>query len=82
MQDSNCQTAIGNAYGFLDKYGEKSTPKPLLSPTARASLRGFAASVITFGLWIGVMALATPMPLLASAADASVTVGGTQVEFA
>jgi hypothetical protein len=79
MQDANCQTAIGNAYGFLDKYGGKSAPKPLLSPAARASLRGLAASVLTFGLWIAVMALATPMPLLA---DATVTVGQTQVELA
>ena len=82
MQDSNCQAAIGNAYGFLDKYGAKSTPRPLLSPAARASLSGLAASVLTFGLWIGVMALATPMPLFASAADTTMVVGQPQVELA
>jgi len=81
MQNSNCQAAIGNAYGFLDKYEGKSEPRPLLSPAAKASLRGFAASVITLGLWVGVMALATPMPLLASS-DAQVTVGQVQVELA
>ena len=82
MQDSNCQAAIGSAYGFLDKYGGKSEPKPLLSPAAKASLRGFAASVVTFGLWIGVMALATPMPLMASADEATVNIGQAQVELA
>jgi len=74
-----CQP-IGNAYGFLDKYGDKDEPKPLISPAAQASLRGLAASVITFGLWIAVMALAMPMPLLASTTDA--TVGEAQVELA
>ena len=81
MQNTDCQ-AIGNAYGFLDKYADQAEPKPLLSPAAQASLRGLAASVVTFGLWIAVMALATPMPLLASASDATVAVEGTQVELA
>jgi len=82
MQDSNCSVAIGSSYHLLDKYADGPAPKPLLSPTAQASLRGFAASVITFGLWIGVMALATPMPLLASASDATANVNGAQVELA
>lgn len=38
-----------------------------MSPIARASLRGFAASVLTFVLWATVMVLATPTPGLASA---------------
>jgi hypothetical protein len=38
-----------------------------LSPAARASLRGLAASVITVALWMVVMALATPAPGLAAA---------------
>ena len=79
QRQGSCQ-AIGNAYGFLDKYGDKAEPKPLISPAAQASLRGLAASVITFGLWIAVMALAMPMPLLASTTDA--TVGEAQVELA
>lgn len=33
---------------------------------ARASLRGLAASVLTFVLWVTVMVLATPTPGLAS----------------
>jgi len=37
-----------------------------LSPAAKASLRGLAASVITAALWVLVMALATPAPGLAA----------------
>lgn len=54
------QGVIGSAYG-----------KPALSPAARASLRGLAASVITFGLWVTVMMLATPAPGLASPLEAA-----------
>jgi hypothetical protein len=57
---------IDRSYGFLAKYEAQPAPHHTLSPEARASLRGLAASVITFGLWISVMALATPMPLLAA----------------
>ena len=53
---------IGNSYGFLDKYVAPSTPTAALSPTARASLRGLAASVLTFALWVTTMLIATPAP--------------------
>ena len=39
---------------------------PALSPAAQASLRGLAASVITFALWVIVMLVATPAPGLAA----------------
>ncbi len=53
--------AIGNPYGIPAEL------KPSgLSPAARASLRGLAASVLTVTLWIAVMALATPTPGLAA----------------
>lgn len=57
--------AIGNSYAFLAKYDEQPAPESSLSPAAQASLRGLAASVVTFGLWIAVIAIATPMPLFA-----------------
>ena len=57
---------IGGSYGFLDKYGPAEPAAPVLSPAASASLRGLAASVITFGLWVSVMLVATPAPGLAS----------------
>ena len=56
---------IGSSYDFLAKY---ETPVPAtagLSSTAQASLRGFAASVLTVVLWVSVMWLATPAPGLA-----------------
>ena len=53
---------IGSSYGLLTKYEAPRPARPALSPTAQASLRGFAASVITFALWVTVMALATPSP--------------------
>ena len=56
---------IGNSYGFLDKYAAPTAPAPALSPAAQASLRGFAASVITVVLWVSVMLVATPAPGLA-----------------
>ena len=43
-----------------------------LSPAAKASLRGLAASVITAALWVVVMALATPAPGLAASPIAPV----------
>jgi hypothetical protein len=51
---------------------QPSTPRaPTLSPAARASLRGLAATVLTVTLWFTVMALATPEPgLTATAATA------------
>jgi hypothetical protein len=53
---------IGNSYAFLDKYAARSAPAAPLSPTAQASLRGLAASVITVVLWVSVMLVTTPAP--------------------
>lgn len=52
--------AIRDAYGI-----PRGTASPL-SPAAKASLRGFAASVLTVALWVVVLALATPAPGLAA----------------
>jgi hypothetical protein len=57
---------IGNSYGFLDRYAGPAPAKATLSSEAQASLRGLAATVLTFALWVTVMAVATPMPLLAA----------------
>ena len=54
--------AIGDPYGIPAQV----ETEPALSPAARASLRGFAASVITVVLWVLVMTLATPAPGLAA----------------
>ena len=54
--------SIGNAYAFLDRHAVPATPGPQLSPAARASLRGLAASVVTVALWVSVMLVATPAP--------------------
>ena len=51
---------IGNPYGIPTETGAS------LSPAARASLRGLAASVLTVMLWVVVLALATPAPGLAA----------------
>ena len=58
--------AIDRSYGFLAKYAAPAASDAPLSPAAQASLRGLAASVITFALWVTVMLLATPAPGLAS----------------
>ena len=59
---------IRNPYGLPHHVGN-----PLsLSPAARASLRGLAASVLTAALWLVVMALATPAPGLAATSIAPV----------
>ena len=58
--------AIDRSYGFLAKYAAPAASEAPLSPAAQASLRGLAASVITFALWVTVMLLATPAPGLAS----------------
>ena len=63
---------IGGSYDFLDKYAEQRPPRQGLSPAAQASLRGFAASVLTVALWVVVMALATPAPGLAASLAAPV----------
>ena len=63
---------IRNPYGLPRHVGN-----PLsLSPAARASLRGLAASVLTAALWLVVMALATPAPGLAATAIAPVADAG------
>ena len=46
-----------------------------LSPAAKASLRGFAASVLTAALWVVVMALATPAPGLAASITTPLVAG-------
>ena len=61
--------AIGNPYGLPVEVDAG----PSLSPAARASLRGLAASVTTVALWVLVLMLATPAPGLAAAPDASTT---------
>jgi hypothetical protein len=61
---------IGSSYGFLAKYEAEPAPRQGLSPRAQASLRGLAASVITFALWVTVMLVATPAPGFASSLDA------------
>ena len=66
---SKRQKDIGNPYGLPAEVDGQ----PTLSPAAAASLRGFAATVITAALWIVVMALATPSPGLAASVDAVVT---------
>ena len=48
--------------GYSTRYEAPRATRPALSPAAQASLRGLAASVITFALWVTVMALATPAP--------------------
>ena len=60
---------IGGSYGFLAKYEQPKPAGPVLSPAAQVSLRGLAASVITFALWATVMLVATPAPGLAAAMD-------------
>ena len=59
---------IGNPYGIPTE----AEPRPALSAGAQASLRGFAATVITATLWVVVMVLATPAPGLAASPEAPV----------
>ena len=54
--------SIRNPYGLPNQL----VSPPALSPAARASLRGLAASVLTAALWLVVLALATPAPGLAA----------------
>ena len=56
---------IGSSYGLLAKYEQPALAVPALSPAARASLRGLAASVVTAVLWVTVMLATTPAPGLA-----------------
>lgn len=48
-------------------------PSPRLSPAAQASLRGFAASVVTALLWMTLMTLAIPAISLTSAPELPAT---------
>jgi len=54
----------GRADGIRNPYGipAELDGRHTLSPAAKASLRGIAASVLTAALWVVVMALATPTP--------------------
>ena len=56
---------IGSPYDRILDRRPIETAQPALSPAAKASLRGLAASVITLVLWFAVMAIATPAPGLA-----------------
>ena len=57
---------IGTPYDSILDKRRVEPARNELSPAARASLRGLAASVITFGLWVTVMLVATPAPGLAA----------------
>ena len=70
-QASRGRSAIRDVYGIPTNVDGRKATRLGLSPTAKASLRGFAASVLTFVLWATVMALATPTPGLASSHLAS-----------
>lgn len=61
---------IGTPYDSILDKRHLEPARHELSPAARASLRGLAANVITFGLWVTVMLIATPAPGLASTPDA------------
>ena len=60
---------IGSPYDNIrDRQRVEKAPQGL-SPAAQASLRGLAASVITFALWTAAMLVMTPAPGLASSLD-------------
>src|SRR6478609_7940844 len=62
-----------SAKDIRDPYGIPAETGPTLSPKARASLSGLAATVLTATLWLVVVALATPAPGLAAASEVRVT---------
>jgi|SRR5436190_3142709 hypothetical protein len=64
----NAAKRMRNPYGIPTEVDRHVT----LSPAAKASLRGLAASVITAALWVVVIALATPAPGLAASPMAPV----------
>lgn len=68
-----CRNSIGHPYGTPSSPRPKSGAVP---PAARAALRGLAAVVMTFGLWLTVMAIATPAPGLAAQLHATVAASG------
>ena len=59
-------SVIRDIYGIPSHLDGRKHARLGLSPAAQASLRGLAASVITFALWITVMALATPAQSIAA----------------
>jgi hypothetical protein len=63
-------TAIGSPYDRLLDRRRAEPTRAELTPAARASLRGLAASAITVVLWSTVMLIATPAPGLAMPVEA------------
>ncbi len=63
---------IGSPYDRILDRRRVEPARSGLSPAARASLRGLAASVITVVLWATVMLIATPAPGLAAPVEAAV----------
>ncbi len=61
---------IGSPYDRILDRRPVEPSRPGISPAAQASLRGLAATVITFALWVTVMLVATPTPGLAAPLDA------------
>lgn len=72
------RTRLSKPRSIGPAYDRRSVSKraAALPPAARASLRGLAASLLTFTLWIVVMALATPGPGLASVPASSSAYAG------
>ena len=66
---SSDDAAIGSPYdNILDRHRVEPA-RHGLSAATKASLRGLAASVITFALWTAAMLVMTPAPGLASTLD-------------
>jgi hypothetical protein len=65
-------TAIGSPYDRILDRRRVEPSRSDLTPAARASLRGLAASAITIVLWSTVMLIATPAPGLAAEPNAPV----------
>jgi hypothetical protein len=64
--------SIGSPYDSILDRRRVDQPRPELSPTARGSLRGLAATAITVVLWSAVMLIATPAPGFAAESDAPI----------
>jgi hypothetical protein len=69
-------TIIGSPYDRILDRRRVEPSRSGLSPAAQASLRGFAASVITVVLWAAVMLIATPAPGLAAPLEAALAKAG------
>lgn len=76
------RSAIRNIYGLPAAVERVTSADPALSPAAQASLRGLAASIITFALWVTVMVLATPNPGAATPTIATSAAAALTVELA